>query len=122
MGKAIAGTAYLNVDGVTWLLRGDLEYASSTVERETVVGMDGIHGFTEKPSVGVIKGKFTDYGNFPISEVGQMRNVTITAELNNGKLIVGRNMWSIGKPSVNVTEGSFDVEWNGPIVQEVVTL
>lgn len=120
MGKAIAGTAFLTIDGVTYLLRGDFEYDPSTVERETVSGMDGVHGFTEKPTHGMIKGKITDYGDFPVSLLNNMRNVTVTAELVNGKVIVGRNMWSVGRQSANATEGSIDVEFQGESVQEII--
>ncbi len=121
MGKAIAGTAYLSVDSVQHLLRGEFTYDPTLVERETIAGMDGIHGFSEKPTHGSIKGTITDYGNFPVSTFNGMTNVTVTVELINGKVIVGRNMWTVGRVEVNGTEGSFPVEWQGTSVQEIVT-
>ncbi len=121
MAKAIAGTAYLSVDSVQHLLRGEFVYDPTRVERETIVGMDGVHGFSEKPAYGSIKGTITDYGNFPVSAFNGMTNVTVTVELINGKVIIGHNMWTVGRVEVNGTEGSFPVEWQGTSVQEIVT-
>jgi hypothetical protein len=43
----LAGTAYVTVDGVTVMLVGQFKYRPSKVERTTLNGMDGVHGYKE---------------------------------------------------------------------------
>ena len=120
--KLLAGTAYLSVDGANYLLAGEFSYNPSRVTRETLVGMDGIHGFSEKPRAGEIKGKIRDYGNLTIADINAMTNVTVTVELANGKVIVGRNMWTVEDQTADGTEATVDVTWQGQIVQEIPSL
>lgn len=122
MAKTLAGTAYLAIDGRTYLLVGDFAYNASRVTRETMIGMDGIHGNSEKPRAGMIKMKCRDYGDISIAEINQMRNVTVTVEMANGKIVVGRNMWTTGDQEVEGTEATFDVVFEGPSVQEVLSV
>lgn len=114
----LAGVAYLTVDGVSYALRGELSYNPSYVTRETVAGMDGIHGYIEKPFAGYIEGTFTDSGGLTVANFNAMTNSTVMAELANGKVIVGRNMWTVDTQEVNSAEGSVKVKWEGPSVVE----
>lgn len=43
----LAGTAYVTVDGITVMVAGSFKYSPSRVKRETVMGMDGVHGYKE---------------------------------------------------------------------------
>lgn len=45
----LAGTAYVTVNGVTVMVEGSFKYQTSTVNRTTLTGMDGVHGYKEKP-------------------------------------------------------------------------
>ena len=45
----IAGTAYVTVNGVSVMVEGSFKYQPSTVNRTTLTGMDGVHGYKEKP-------------------------------------------------------------------------
>lgn len=119
--KTLAGTAFLSVDGRSYQLVGEFSYNPSSVERETLMGMDGIHGTAEKPRPGEIKGKLRDYGDFPIAALNAMRNVTVTVQLANGKVIVGRNMWTVESLEVSGEDASVPVTWQGPTVQELLS-
>ena len=118
--KTLAGTAYLSVDGRPYQLVGEFSYTPSKFERETLMGMDGIHGMAEKPRPGEIKGKLRDYGDFSIASLNAMRNVTVVVQLANGKTIVGRNMWTVESQEVAGEDASVPVTWQGPDVQELL--
>lgn len=116
--QRLAGTAFLSVDGVTYMLAGDFEYSPSKVSRETLVGMDGVHGFSEKPNAGHIAGTLRDSGGLSVASLNAMDNVTVTAQLANGKTIVGRNMWAVDTQTVKSTDATIEVKWEGLNVAE----
>ena len=91
----LAGTAYLTVDGVTFAVTGDFEYSPSVISRESLVGMDRVHGYSEKPNVPHISCSIRDMGNLSVAGLNAMTNSTVVAELANGKTIIGRNMWTV---------------------------
>lgn len=114
----LAGTAYVSVDGVSYMLRGSFLYNPSKVARETLTGMDGVHGYKETPHAGMISGQFTDAGNVKVSDFNGMTNVTIVVELANGKTVTGRNMWTVDSQEVDSSEATFEVKWEGRDVKE----
>lgn len=114
----LAGTAYLTVDGASYMLAGDFEYSSSKVARETLIGMDTVHGYSEKPIAGHIAGTLRDSGGLKVADLNAMTNVTVVAELANGKTIVGRNMWTVESQAAKSSEGTIDVRWEGLSVTE----
>lgn len=114
----LAGTAYLSVDGVSYMLSGDFEYSPSTVSRESLVGMDGVHGYSEKPITGHISGTLRDSGGLSVAGLNQMTNVTVTTQLANGKTIVGRNMWTVESQTVKSADATIEVKWEGMAVTE----
>lgn len=114
----LAGIAYLAVDGQNYMLSGDLSYSPSKVTRETLVGQDRVHGYSEKPHPGFISGSFRDAGNLTVANFNAMTNVSVVAELANGKTIVGRNMWTVEAQEVKTAEGTFEVKWEGFNVEE----
>jgi hypothetical protein len=84
------------------------------------MGADGFHGYKEKPMQGQIKGKFRDTGGTSVQALGQMTNVSVVAELANGKTVVGRNMFVAGDapPSADAEEAEIEIVWEGPDVSE----
>ena len=115
----LAGTAYVTVDGVTYMLVGDLTYDPSSVKRDTKTGQDGVHGYGEMPKPGKIAGTFRDSGGLTIAAFNAMVNVTVSLSLANGKTVIGRNMWTIESQEVKTAEGTVEVSWEGPTVSEV---
>ncbi|HEV2365398.1 MAG TPA: phage tail tube protein [Caulobacteraceae bacterium] len=115
----LAGTAYISVDGVSYALVGDFSYGVSTVKRETLVGMDGVHGFKETPIAGFVSGTFRDQGSVTVATFNQMVNANIITELANGKTIVARNAWSVENQEVKSMDATFEVRWESIDVTEV---
>jgi len=114
----LAGIATVTVDGQNYMLSGDLTYQVSTVKRETLIGQDRVHGYSETPVAGFISGTFRDAGDLTVADFNAMSNATVVVELANGKTIVGRNMWTVETQEVKTAEGTFDVRWEGFSVQE----
>ena len=114
----VSGTAYLTVDGTSYPLVGELQYCVSSVTRETVVGQDTVHGYKEKPHPGYISGTFRDTAGLTVANINSMTNVTVIAELANGKNIVARNAWTVEVQEVKTEEGTFDVRWEAMSVEE----
>jgi hypothetical protein len=114
----LAGLCNLTIDGQSYMVTGDLSYSPSKVSRETLVGQDRVHGYSEKPHAGFISASLRDAGGLTVAAVNAMTNVSVVAELANGKTIVGRNMWSVNEQEVKTAEGTFEVKWEGFNVEE----
>ena len=114
----LAGIAFVQVDGTNYMLSGDLSYCVTAVSRESLAGQDRIHGYSEKPVAPYISGTFRDSGGLTVADFNAMTNVTVTADLANGKQIIGRNMWTVDVQEVKTSEGTFDVKWESPDVVE----
>jgi hypothetical protein len=115
----LAGTASLTVDGRSYALKGNFYYQPSGATREELMGLDGFHGYKETPGVGEIGGTLRDTGGLSVSDLGQMTNSTIVAELANGKTVVGRNMFTTERPKATADEAEVEIVWRGPQVGEV---
>ena len=109
----LAGTVFLSADGTSYMLAGDFEYDPSLVERETLTGMDTVHGYSEKPVGGIIKGTLRDNGGLTVASLNAMTGVTVVAELANGKTIIGAGMWTNARQSSKATDATIEVEWQG---------
>jgi hypothetical protein len=116
----IGGTAYLKVDGEQFALRGDLTISIDSTEREGVVGMDGVHGYLERPRVPFIEGTFSDIGGLSLARLQAHRDVTVTAEVLSGKTYLLRNAWTSTARELNAVEGSVSVRWEGESGAEIM--
>lgn len=111
----LAGTANLSVDGQTYMLVGDFEYNPSTRTRETLTGMDTVHGYSEKPVSGHISGTLRDSNGLTVADLNAMTGVTVVVQLANGKTIIGSNMWTVENQTVKSTDATIEVRWEGPV-------
>ena len=109
----LAGTAYMAINGKTVALVGDFEWNTGTVTRESLVGMDGVHGFKEKPKPSKMKATLRDLGNVSVAAFNNLTDVTITVELANGKRVTMRNAWQVGEMPAKAEDGTVDLEFDG---------
>jgi hypothetical protein len=110
----LAGTAYFAINGVSYMLQGEFAYSPGTVNRESLSGMDTVHGFKEKPRPPFISCTLRDAKNVTVADFNAMDSETITVELANGKTIIGRNMWTVEAQEVKSEDATFDVRFEGP--------
>jgi hypothetical protein len=118
--RRISGVAYVFVDGRQYPLRGSLTISTDTIERTGVAGQDGIHGFTETPRVPWIEGDFSDIAGLSLMTLQAMCDVTVTAELANGKAYVLRNAWTSTAREFNAADGQATVRWEGMASEELM--
>lgn len=114
----LAGTAYVTIDGETIMVAGQFKYRPSKVERSSLTGMDGVHGYKEKPVVSFISCQVRDSGGTTVSDFNGQTNVNVVAELANGKTIIGKGLWTVNTQEVDSEEAIFDVRWEGADVTE----
>lgn len=115
----LAGTAFLTIDGKTYLLVGEFTYRPSSTTRETLLGMDGVHGYSAKFAAGQVKGKLRDQGSISVQTLGDAADVTVVVELSNGKVITARNAWRTGEPlEVDSDDATFMITWESGDVRE----
>lgn len=114
---AVGGIAFVSVPGgPDFRLVGQASYKPGEVDREPAPGMDGGHGFTEKPVISSIKGQFRDSGGLAVAGIRKLVGATVVLELINGKTVTGSNMWTAAAEEVDAAEGTFSVEfqtWGG---------
>lgn len=110
----LAGTASLTVDGTTYMITGDFKYKPASKKRETLSGMDRVHGYKEKPSAPYISFNLRDWGGLTVASINDWTDVTCVAQLANGKTIIGRDMWSVEEQEVDSEDAKFDVRLEGP--------
>lgn len=115
---ALAGIAYLTVSGRRMRVVGEATYKVSKVLRETLKGQDSVHGYKEMPEQGRIAATVRDDANLKLSTVNGWTNETVVLELANGKVIVGRNMWTVDSQEVSTEEATFSLAFESDDVSE----
>lgn len=116
--RRLAGTANVAVNGVTIMVAGKFKYRPSKVKRETLTGMDTVHGYKESPVSGLISMDVRDSGGTTVSDFNGMTNVTVTAMLANGKTIIGVGMWTTDAQEVESEDAVFSVTFESDDVSE----
>ncbi|CAB3783294.1 hypothetical protein LMG28688_01618 [Paraburkholderia caffeinitolerans] len=110
----LAGTASLSIDGTTYMITADFKYKPASRKRETLAGMDSVHGYKETPSAPFISFNLRDWGGLTVASINLMTDVTVVAQLANGKTIIGRDMWTVEEQEVDSNDAKFDVRLEGP--------
>lgn len=116
----IGGIAYLKIDGAQYSLKGSFSYSPQTTTKEGVAGQDGPHGYTEKPRCPSMKATLSDLGGVSVTTLAALTDVTVIAELNNGKVVTLTDAWIKGEITVNTEDGTYEVEFEGMDVNEEV--
>ncbi|AMU15137.1 phage tail tube protein [Burkholderia cenocepacia] len=116
--QLLAGITNAKINGQTYQLEGKASYSPTKIERSSLVGQDGFHGFKAMPKVGRIKMSLRDSGGLTVADFNAMGNETIQLELASGKIVTGRNMGQVGDLDVETEDGTFEVTFEGPEVVE----
>lgn len=114
----LAGVASATVSGRTYLLVSGLKYRPCKVTRETLTGMDQVHGFKEAVKPGMISMTLRDAQGMSVAAFNAMVSESVVVQLANGKVIVGNGMWTADAQEVDGGEATFDVVFEGPDVSE----
>lgn len=114
MPTCVAGTCYIKVDARQLSVRGSVTVSPNERTREAVAGLDGIHGFSSVWRAPYIEVQITNKPrDFPLTDLAQIVDATITAELETGEVWVLRNAFQTGDLELGVDDGTCTVRFDG---------
>lgn len=119
MQKALAGTAYLKVDGEQYILAGSLTISIQESTREGKAGLSGVAGYTESPRVPYIEVSFFTHPTLSVTALENITDSTVTAELSNGRTYILRNAWTAGEINIDAASGELTVRFEGKKMTEM---
>lgn len=117
--RRLAGTMYFKVDGKQYPAKGNFTYNLGRPKREAEVGVDAIHGYTEKPQVPFIEGEITDTYEAPLKDLLDSVGGTVTLELANGKVIALQEAWYAHEGTVETETAKVPVRFEGIRADEI---
>jgi len=116
--ERLAGITGLTIDGTPMMVVSDVTWSPVRWRRETLAGLDSIHGFSEVPLQGYIEATLRDAGDLSVESFNEMRCVEILVTLANGKVVGGANMWCVSALEVRAAEATFQVRFDGTDISE----
>lgn len=116
--ERLAGITGLTIDGNAYMVVSDVTWSPVRWRRETLAGLDSIHGFSEVPLQGYIEATLRDAGDLSVESFNEMRCVEVLVSLANGKVVGGSNMWCVSALEVRAAEATFQVRFDGVDVTE----
>jgi hypothetical protein len=116
--ERLAGITGMTIDGTAYMVVSDVTWSPCKWKRETLTGLDSVHGFSEVPMQGHIEATLRDSGAITVGDFNDMRCVEVQLSLANGKAVTGSNMWNTAALEVRAAEGTFQVRFDGVDVAE----
>jgi hypothetical protein len=114
-----AGIIFLKIDGEGMDAKGNFTYNLGKPERETILGADVVHGFSEKVQESYIEGEITDRLTLDLEKLVTADDIEVTLEVANGKTISLREAWYAGKGDVQTEQANIQVKFVGKSAKEV---
>ncbi|MGY1490720.1 phage tail tube protein [Methylobacillus pratensis] len=111
--KRIAGVVYFKIDGEQLECTGSLQVPLNTKVRESVLGQTKVAGYKETLRAGYISGAFAFDADFPVEKVTEGEDMTITAELANGKTYVLSGAYLVDESDVANDDGTVELRFEG---------
>lgn len=112
-GKRIAGICFIKMDGEQLEVKGGIECPVTDNVKETQMGSNAPAGYSEMAQRPYVKGSFFFLDNFPIEKLSTANDLTVTAELANGKTYVLSEAWVEGEVPAKNDDGTVDLEFSG---------
>lgn len=116
--ERLAGLTSLTIDGTAYMVVSDVTWSPARWKRDTLVGLDAVHGFSEVPIQGYIEATLRDSGEISVGDFNEMRCVEVLVTLATGKIVGGANMWCTSALEVRAAEGTFVTRFDGNDVSE----
>jgi hypothetical protein len=118
--RRVGGIIEFKVDGEIYQAKGNFTYNIGIAKKEMIVGSDGVHGFKETPQVPFIEGAITDSDELDLATFRSLRDVTVTLNLANGKVIVIEEAVEASDGNGTTEEGELEFRFEGIRGREVV--
>src|SRR5689334_18708962 len=117
--RRVGGIIQVQVQGSIYDAKGSFSYNIGREKREAVVGADTVHGYKAMPQVAFIEGVITDRQTLNLEQLVTAKDVTVTLQLANSKVIVLRDAWFAGEGTASTEEGEIQVRFEGIGGEEV---
>lgn len=117
--RKIAGVITLTVDGVKQSCAGDFQFNLGTPERTTLVGQDGVHGFSETPRAPWIEGNLRYTKGFDVKAFFNKDGVDAQLRLCTGETFVFIDGWVNGDGTVSTTEATIPFRFDAMSAEKV---
>lgn len=115
----VGGIITVKIDSQTYMAKGGFTYSAAKTVKTTVIGSDGVHGYSELPVAGFIAGEFTDNTSMTMDSLTLLTGATVTLDLANGKTIVLKDAWLVDALEGNTEEGNMSVRFESKDAQEI---
>jgi len=109
-----AGVIYVKINGIPYALGENVKLDFGTLERETITGLDGVHGYAEKPKPASVELDMVKVPDLPLHVFDNMRDETIQIACRDGDNYVFRNAWCTKGPEYDAAKGSYTLRFEGP--------
>ncbi|MDO9235947.1 MAG: phage tail tube protein [Aquabacterium sp.] len=113
MAKRVAGICYIKVDGEQLEVSGGIEVPLLEVKREAVMGLAGPAGMKETALEPYVKLSAIFMPDFPLDKLQTNTDMTITAELANGKVYTLSGAFLAGESSAKGEDGTTELQFSG---------
>lgn len=109
----VAGTTTINVDGVRLALKGSITCAFGDNERESIVGLDGRHGFKETFVTPFVEVTVTDTPELNVTMLENVVDATVQVDMANGKKGVLKGATQVNQVNISPEEGEVTFRFEG---------
>lgn len=119
--QVVGGVRKFQAGGITLKVKSGVTYNLGGKKREPVVGLDGVHGHSEKHQSPFAEATFTDDPTLDMKALQEMKDATVTIDLANGKTILIHQGAQTGDCTVNADEGEFTARFDGVSAEEIAS-
>lgn len=113
MATAIGGMAFIKVDGDQFSSDGAFTVNILNTQRTAVVGTNGEVHYTEEPVASTVSGTLFTTADLDVKALVEASDVTVTIELNSGRVAVLSEAVFTGDASLDAQAGTLEVEFAG---------
>lgn len=107
-----AGKLEVTLNGRSYDVIGNFSLRLGTPKRDSLVGANAVHGFSEKPQAAGGSGAIRDAKDLKvINELFNMTDGTIIAFCASGKKYIFEECWYSGDAVVETEEANIPFEW-----------
>jgi hypothetical protein len=107
------GTIEFQIDGELMDAVGNFTYNLGLPKRDSLVGADRVHGYSEKPQPAFIEGEIRDRRTLDLRRLVSATDATVWLKFAHGKGVVLRNAWFAGEGTGNSDEANFPIRFEG---------
>lgn len=112
MGNQLTGRVFIAVNGQRLRSKPGAKLNIGGVERSTVTGDSGVHGYAEKTVAPTLECSVSHGGDTSLTEMAAWKDVSIAFETDTGKVYQLRDAWLKTPPELTAGEGEVALKFD----------